>query len=83
MLKIMLSAKLKLEVGPLLTILSYLFKQLEKGLVCDFKMLKTMVSEKLKLEVGPLLTILSYLLKQLEKGLVCLLKCLKHCFQKN
>jgi hypothetical protein len=64
MLKTMLSEKLKLEVGPLLTILSYLFKQLEKGLVCNFKMLKTMLSEKLKLEVGPLLTILTYLLKK-------------------
>ena len=51
-------------------ILSYLFKQLEMGLVCHIKMLETMLSEKLKLDVGPLVTILSYLFNQLEMGLV-------------
>ena len=45
MLKAMLSEKLKLEVGPLLTILSYLFKQLEMGLVYHLKMLKIMLSK--------------------------------------
>ena len=32
---------------PLLTIPFYLFKQLEMGHVCNFKMLQTMLSEKL------------------------------------
>ena len=61
MLKTMLSERLKLDVGPILTILSYLFKQLEMGLVCHFKMLKTMLSEKL---------ILTYLLKYHEMRLL-------------
>ena len=73
----MLSEKLRLDVGPLLAILSYLFKMLERGLVCIIKVLKTMLSEKIKLEVGPILTIFSYLFKQHEMGLVCNFKMLK------
>ena len=83
----MLLEKLKLEVGPVLTIYSlhinpssYLFKQLEMGLVCHLKMLKTMLSEKLKLDIGPLLT---FLFNCSNRHLFATLKCLKQCFQKN
>ena len=66
MLKAMLSEKLKLDVGPLLTIFSYLFKQLEMGLVCHFKM----PSEKIKVRRGTPFENFLYVFKQLKRGLV-------------
>ena len=62
------SKKLKLGFGNLLTILFYLFKRHEMGLVCHFKVLKTMLSEKIKLEVGPILSIFFLFVQKALKG---------------
>ena len=78
----MLSEKLKLEVGPIWNILSYLFKQLEMGLVCIIKMLQTMLSEKLVWGGIPIDYSL-FLVQTVWNGTCCHLKMLKTMLSEN